>query len=223
MEFIPKKGSSGYSPHVNWDFIYFYFKEIRRDSKRTFSQKKNDTVYSSPQSKEHKRCSFSDRVHAHPLIYAATVLYVNADHPWMPRPISQLPVPYYACALCIICLIVHQLPGGKSRKLLCPPERKRGIILYTSSQARLQCVLGRNSSWIKTALLFSDVVGTEVLGAAQTQEAAWLDQHGALCRLISPAKKSLLNANLCSVPAFPLGCAEWALLRKAFLSGTRDL
>lgn len=84
---------------------------------------------------------------------------------------------------------MHQLPGEKSRKLPCPPEKKCGIILYTSSQVRLQYVLGRNCSSINTALLYSDVVGTEVLGAAQTHEAAWLYQHGALGRLISPAKE----------------------------------
>lgn len=33
------------------------------------------------------------------------------------------------------------------------------------------------------------VVDTEVLEAARAQEVVWLYQHGALCRLISPAKK----------------------------------
>lgn len=42
---------------------------------------KCDTLYSPPWGKEHKRCSFSDGVHAHPLVYAATALCVNANHP----------------------------------------------------------------------------------------------------------------------------------------------
>lgn len=36
---------------------------------------------------------------------------------------------------------------------------------------------------------YGGAVDTEVLEAAQTQEVVWLYQHGALCRLISPAKK----------------------------------
>lgn len=41
---------------------------------------KCDTVYSPSQAKEHERFSFSDRMQAHPLIYAATVLYLNVNH-----------------------------------------------------------------------------------------------------------------------------------------------
>lgn len=135
---------------------------------------KCDTVYSPPQGKEHKRCSFSERVHAHPLIYAATILYVNANHPWMPRQISQLPVSI-VCMCLLDCMFNSvSAPSWKIKKTSMSSWKKCGTILHTSSQVRLQYVLRRNSSWIKTALLYSDVVDTEVLGAAQTQAAAWL-------------------------------------------------
>lgn len=41
---------------------------------------KCDTIYSPPQGKEHERFSFSDWVHVHPFIYAATILYLNVNH-----------------------------------------------------------------------------------------------------------------------------------------------
>lgn len=37
-------------------------------------------MYSPPQGKEHGRFPFPDWVHAHPLIYAATILYLNVNH-----------------------------------------------------------------------------------------------------------------------------------------------
>jgi len=41
---------------------------------------KGDIIYSPPQGKGHERFSFSDWVHAHSLIYAATILYLNVNH-----------------------------------------------------------------------------------------------------------------------------------------------
>lgn len=68
---------------------------------------------------------------------------------------------------------------------------KENVELFSTHLARSGCCifLGEVPAELRSSLLYSDVVDTEVLGAAQTQEPAWLYQHGALCRLISPAKK----------------------------------
>lgn len=84
--FIPEKKqntktskvSASFAPG-NGNFIGYYFKAGRREDKTQHVPTKGYTTHSPPQGKEHKRFSFSDWVHAHPLIYAATVLYLNVN------------------------------------------------------------------------------------------------------------------------------------------------
>lgn len=80
-------------------------------------------------------------------------------------------------------------------------------------------------------------VDTEVLEAARAKEVVWLYQHGALCRLISPAKKrdGTVPAKCFEVPhkwddahlrgsCLPLGL-RWTLLRRpsAWNPGTSNI